>query len=125
MAYGKCWEPDPSVAILGQLPLCLLPINMRKGYPIWNCDCRKLILQAWRSDIAPTVNLLHPEKLRLYNEHKRDTFDTLLSLNYDVLIFMFLVSLVSFGVGGKEGLFSILFFYYLFVHVFLSHSEKQ
>lgn len=84
MAYGKCWEPDPLVAILGATTLLSFANKYEKKAILFGTViAKKLILRAWRSDIAPMydlwlremANMLYLERLRLYHEDKGDTFD--------------------------------------------------
>ena len=54
MAYGKCWEPEPLVAILGATtPLSSANKYEKKAIIFGTVIAKKLILQTWRSDTAP------------------------------------------------------------------------
>ena len=83
-AYGKCWEPDPFVAILGATaPLSSANKYEKKAILFGTVIAKKIILRGWKSDIAPTydqwlremANMLHLERLRLHNEDRGDIFD--------------------------------------------------
>ena len=81
LLYGL-WE------ILGAWSFGTTPLSSTNKYEKWailfrTVFAKKLIFRAWRSDIAPKydlwlremANMLHLERLRLYNEDKGDTFD--------------------------------------------------
>lgn len=82
MVYGK-WEPDPLVTILGE-PTPLSSTNKYETQAILfgTVIAKELVLQAWRLDITPTydlqlreiTNMLHLERLSLYNEDGGDIF---------------------------------------------------
>lgn len=83
-AFGKCWKPDPLVAILGAAS-CWSSADMdEKRCFVWNGAYKKekLILRVWKMDSVHTfdlwleemVNTLHLQWLRFRNEDRGNVF---------------------------------------------------
>lgn len=83
-AFGKHWEPDPLIAILGATSSIVSANKYEKKTVLFRTViAKKLILRVWKLDTVPTydlwlgemANTLHLERLRLYNEDRGDVFD--------------------------------------------------
>ncbi len=83
-AFGKCWERDPLMAILGAAtPLSSANKHEMMAVLFGTVIAKKLILQEWKTDTVATydlwlremANTLHLERLRFYNEDSGDMFD--------------------------------------------------
>lgn len=83
-AFVKLWEPDPLVAILGATGDMTLNSG-RDKWPVFlgSVLAKKLILQMWKSEAAPTFEMwlrelgeiLHVEKLRFKIAGRKKAFD--------------------------------------------------
>lgn len=83
-AFGKHWEPDPLIAILGATSSLSSANKYEKKAVLFGMVvAKKLILRVWKLEAVPMYDLwlsdienpLYLERLRLYNEDRGDVFD--------------------------------------------------
>uniref|UniRef100_A0A0S7EX59 LIN1 n=1 Tax=Poeciliopsis prolifica TaxID=188132 RepID=A0A0S7EX59_9TELE len=83
-AFGKKWDPEPLIAIIG-VSSALRPATKQEKTAVLfgTVIAKRLILRFWKKDSVPTfdlwlgelANTLHLERLRYYNEDKVSVFE--------------------------------------------------